>query len=121
MITLKVNVLGTDYEIIIKDYESDPYFKKYEADGYCCSIEKQIVLCNMLSHPDFGENETYAEKYKKQVLRHEIVHAFFNESGLENNTGVINNIGWSKNEEMVDWIALQGLKLCDAWKSVGAI
>ena len=121
MITLKVNVLGTDYEIIIKDYESDPYFKKYNADGYCCSIEKQIVLCNMLSHPDFDENETYAEKYKKQVLRHEIVHAFFNERGLENNTGVINNIGWSKNEEMVDWIALQGLKLYDAWKSVGAI
>lgn len=118
---MKVNILGTDYEIIIKDYEEDPYFKKYNADGYCCSIEKQIVLCNMLTHPDFDENENYFQKYKKQVLRHEIVHAFFNESGLEYNSGVINNIGWSKNEEMIDWFALQGPKIYAAWNSVGAI
>lgn len=118
---LKVNVLGTDYEIIIRDYNKEPYFKKYDADGFCDSIRKEIVLCNMLTHPDFDETKEYFETYKKQVLRHEIVHAFFNESGLECNSGIISNLGWAKNEEMVDWIALQGLKLYNAWQSVDAI
>lgn len=118
---MEVNILGTKYEIITKDYESEPYFKKWNADGYCCSVEKQIVLCNMLTHPDFDDSEEYAQAYRKRVLRHEIVHAFFNESGLEYNSGIIKNLAWSKNEEMVDWIALQGLKLYEAWKSVDAI
>ena len=118
---LKVNILGTDYEIIIRDYDKEPYFKKYDADGFCDSIRKEIVLCNMLTHPDFDETKEYFETYKKQVLRHEIVHTFFNESGLEYNSGIISNLGWAKNEEMVDWIALQGLKLYNAWQSVDAI
>ena len=118
---MKVNVLGTNYEIIIRSYSEEPYFKKYNADGFCDSIRKEIVLCDMLTHPDFDETKEYWEMYKKQVLRHEIVHAFFNESGLSYNTGVINNLGWAKNEEMIDFIALQGLKLYEAWQSVGAI
>ena len=121
MSKLKVNVLGTDYEIIIRDYDREPYFKKNDADGFCDSVTKQIVLCNMLTYPGFDETEKYAEMYKKQVLRHEIVHAFLNESGLQANSGIINNIGWAKNEEMVDFFALQGLKLYEAWKSVDAI
>lgn len=27
----------------------------------------------------------------------------------------------AKNEEMIDWIALQGVKIYDAWKAVGAV
>jgi hypothetical protein len=31
------------------------------------------------------------------------------------------DIGWAKNEEMVDWFALQGPKIYAAWKEAGAI
>lgn len=46
---------------------------------------------------------------KKRVLRHEIIHAFFNESGLSDDS---NNVtAWAKNEEMVDWFAIQSPKV----------
>ena len=28
---------------------------------------------------------------------------------------------WARNEEMIDWIAYQGLKIIEAWKAAGAI
>ena len=43
----------------------------------------------------------------KKTLRHELVHAFLYESGLFNNT----NSDWAKNEEVVDWIAIQFEKM----------
>ena len=50
----------------------------------------------------FGElTETEKTEYKKEVLRHEIVHAYLNESGLVNNAHVF-ELGWATNEEMVD-------------------
>ena len=30
-------------------------------------------------------------------------------------------INWTQYEELVDWIALQGVKIYDAWKAVGAV
>lgn len=57
---------------------------------------------------------------QKETLRHEIVHAFFNESGLADSSSTVEG-AWAKNEEMVDWIALQGPKLCAAWKEAGCL
>jgi len=54
------------------------------------------------------------EKYRKQVIRHELVHAFLFESGLDASS-------WGKNEEIVDWIAIQSLKLFEAFMKVDAI
>ena len=36
----------------------------------------------------------------RKVLRHEIIHAFLNESGLRENSE------WAYNEEMIDWLAI---------------
>ena len=55
----------------------------------------------------------------KTTLRHEIVHAFLGESGLSANSNETD--AWARNEEMVDWIAIQGPKIWKAWKEVGAV
>ncbi len=51
----------------------------------------------------------------RRTARHEIVHAFLAESGLDQNSD------WARNEEIVDWIALQGPKIFKAWQEAGAI
>lgn len=45
----------------------------------------------------------------------EIVHAFLLESGLDENSE------WARNEELVDWIAIQGPKIWKAWQEADAV
>ena len=54
------------------------------------------------------------------ILRHEIVHAFFNESGLMDSSLQYSG-GWAKNEEMVDWIASQFNKIMECFKAAGCL
>ena len=115
-----VCVLGTEYDIKIKKYDEDEAFQKYGASGYCGSFEKKIVLCDMKTYPDWqDEPEIVREKQMKATLRHEIVHAFLNESGLSSNSN--ESDAWARNEEMVDWFAMQGEKIYKAWKEAGAL
>ena len=118
---MKISVLGTFYEIIRKDYKDEPEFEKRRIDGYCDGYLKQIVVGSLKTFPDFEqEEEGWIKRAEQHTLRHEIVHAFFNESGLcESSLGVSG--GWAKNEEMVDWIALQGEKIYKAWRLAGTL
>lgn len=118
---MKISILGTLYEIIRKDYKDEPDFEKRNIDGYCDGCLKKIVIGNLKTFPDFEkEEEEWIKQAEQHTLRHEIVHAFFNESGLcESSLGVSG--GWAKNEEMVDWIALQGKKIYMAWRLAGAL
>lgn len=100
-----VNILGTEYAIKRKKEDEDDKLK--ENDGYCDSSTKEIVL---LIYEDDVMNKNSMEQYYKQVLRHEIVHAFLSESGLESNAGKYNN-SWAYNEEMIDWFAIQSPKI----------
>lgn len=118
---MQVNVLGTTYEIIVKRYDEDEAFEWRSIAGYCDGLKKEIVICDMHTYKGWEhEDEKSVEAFQKEVTRHEIVHAFFNESGL---CDCSNEVGgaWARNEEMVDWIALQGVKIYNAWKSVAAI
>ena len=82
---------------------------------------KKIVYCDMKTYPGW-ENEPEAAILleEKSTLRHEIVHAFLHESGLSASAGHC-DFAWAKNEEMVDWIALQGEKIYAAWKKANAL
>lgn len=114
--SLKINVLGTEYAVNFYNYDDVPEFKKRSIDGFCDSVEKEIAICRIKTYPGFEDkSEEYCRKLEKQVLRHEIVHAFFNESGLQDSSLQIEG-GWAKNEEMVDWIALQFPKMMQAMK-----
>ena len=106
-----VNILGTEYTIERKKFKDDPDFEKRQIDGYCDGQLKRIVICDMSTWPDYeNEEKEWLESCERNALRHEIVHAFFNESGLKENS-VHYTGGWSQNEEMVDWIAIQFPKI----------
>lgn len=112
---MNITVLGTEYEVKKESYEKEELFRKRNIDGYCDDIEKTIVVCDMKTHPVFkSEKETYCAEVERQVMRHEIIHAFLSESGLQECTS---GGAWSKNEAMVDWIALQFPKILAAFKA----
>lgn len=54
-----------------------------------------------------------------QAAANELTHAFLYESGLSVNG--MSPESWPTNEEMVDWMAIQGPKLYDAWKRAGCL
>ncbi len=108
----EVKILGVKYSIVISNENQDPKFKSMA--GYCDNTTKVCAV------DDFSAGETTFPKgnlelQMKKNLRHEIVHAFLYESGLAENSD------WALNEEIVDWIAHQGLKLYKAWQEAGAI
>lgn len=106
-----INILGERYKLRFKNYLDDPLFAQRHIDGYHDSIDKQIVVCNMKTYPSW-ENETaaYCQKVEKQILRHEIIHAFLTQSGLDDNSNRFEG-AWAKNEEMIDFFALQSPKI----------
>lgn len=112
-----VTVLGTTYHIKKKAYKDDPMFAERSIDGYCDDVQKLIVYCDMHTFPGCEkDDDDTVRKTEILTLRHEIVHAFLSESGLAYSSLPVNS--WAKNEEMVDWFALQGRKICDAWEIV---
>ena len=116
-----VDVLGTQYKVIVKKYDEDEAFERRSIDGYCDSYKKEIVVCDMNTYKNWEhEDEETKVICQKQILRHEITHAFLSESGLADSSATF-DCGWAKNEEMVDWIALQGIKIYNAWKQADCI
>lgn len=98
---MKINILGTDYEVVLNAQEKD-YPILEGADGYCDFAVKRIVVAEMLDEEDAGSNVEYCQQ---KVIRHEIVHAFMYESGLD----VCSE--WGRDETLIDWIAIQSPKM----------
>lgn len=116
-----ISILGTDWTILYVDYETDLYLKKNELDGYTSPLLKQIVVAYSETVPNRSDcSEQEHRITEKQTLRHEIVHAFFYESGLADSALIVNS-SWVKNEEMIDWIAFQGPKIYKAWQDADAL
>ncbi|WP_430599377.1 hypothetical protein [Enterococcus sp. DIV0179] len=105
----KVNVLGSEYTIFINVTERDkPYMKGN--DGIADFTTKEIYIAPI----DDGDpmNMQNMSVYENRTIRHEIVHAFLFESGLDHNTE------WARNEEIVDWIAIQAPKLFNIFEKI---
>lgn len=118
---MTVNILGTPYEIIVKKYDEEEAFDRHSITGFCDGYAKEIVVCDMHTYKGWEhEAEKTVVTAQKQTLRHEIVHAFFDESGLMDSSSMV-ECPWSKNEEMVDWIANQGMKIYKAWQEADAL
>lgn len=100
----KINILGTEYRIETHKVSEDSYLEKNKLAGYCGEEEKLIVVADMSEEKYFtGMDEKAQETYLKKTLRHEIMHAFLNESGLSDSSNQYCG-AWAKNEEMVDWV-----------------
>lgn len=108
---MKVTVLGTEYTIRRVDKGQDEYMEKMGFAGYCDNNNKEIVVLNYGSTPEWKDEKDAAIKAKEdETLRHEIIHAFLNESGLGWDSFAYDK-AWSKNEEMIDWFAIQFPKI----------
>ena len=106
---MKVNVLGMGYSIIETNKVDDLCLEN--CDGYCDHSVKKIVIDTFQKAPNSLEN---LDEYKKQVIRHELIHAFLFESGLGSES-------WARNEEIVDWFASQFPKLLKAFEDTDSI
>lgn len=114
-----INVLGTKYEIEIHKVSEDEYMKENHLAGYCSEDGKKIVIADMSEKEFFdGMNEEEQKKYYNKTLRHEVIHAFLNESGLSDSAHVYSH-SWAKNEEMIDWIAIQFPKIQKVYAELG--
>ncbi|QIB54817.1 hypothetical protein [Blautia producta] len=111
---MKVNILGTKYRIIIATNEEKP--KLNECDGYMDPTIKEIVVGKFEGCPMSVED---LQAHTKNVMRHEITHAFLHESGLWTNSGNVEN--WGQSEEITDWIALQFPKMLKAFQKAKCI
>lgn len=118
---MKVNVLGTEYEIVYKDYKDDSTFANRGCDGYCAEYSKKIVIGNIRTFPEHEEDtEEESKALENEILRHELIHAFLNESGLSYSSLQYSS-GWAKNEEMVDFFAIQFPKIAKVFKELKII
>lgn len=115
---MKINVLGTEYTVEIRDASYEDFNDKL---GWCDWQQKQIVICNLKTKEGWKGEPIKAIRYKeKEVLRHEIIHAFLYESGLHSNSNA--DCGqWALNEEMIDWFAIQFPKLSKTFYEVEKI
>lgn len=113
-----VNILGTLYTIEYRNYNEEPDFEEKGICGYCSSVMPNIVVGNLATFPQFEDaNHKEIKKEMDATLRHEIIHAFFNESGLKDSS-FISEIPWARNEEMVDWFAIQSPKIYKVFKEL---
>lgn len=106
---MKVNVLGTEYTIIT-NAEEKYYPKLINLLGYTDFSIKQIVVRKIEPDNESLENLKVCER---ETLRHELI-AFLFESGLDNNS-------WGRNEEIIDWIALQFEKMLEVFRKTDAL
>lgn len=105
---MKVDILGTEYEIFEKTDDEDRFLRT--CDGYCDKSSKKIVLRKFDDDPECQlENQ---EWYRNKVLRHEIIHGFLFERGLAENAKL-------NDEGIVDWIAMQFPKMKKLFEQLG--
>lgn len=101
---MKVDVLGTKYKII--KHNKDNPIRIDGCDGYCDYTVKEIHIAEMEDY-EWADVEAHANK----VIRHELVHAFLYEGGL-------NSESWARNEEIVDWMAIQIPKIANKFNKL---
>ena len=103
-----VNILGTEYKVYREK------IKDKDVDGYCDYSSKEIKIRddNVNEVGDF-------DGLMRKRLRHEIIHAFLAESGLQANYEHYRQFG--HDETIVDWFAIQFPKMIKAFESVNAI
>lgn len=108
----KITILGTEYTIFQELEEHDNNL--VNTDAYTdSSVKKIVVNVNMMD----GATIENPQAYYKKVMRHEVIHAFMEESGLAENAK------WEDmhHEQLVDWIAIQVPKMVEVFKDLDVL
>lgn len=104
----RISILGTLYTIKYKNLKDADY------DGSCDYTSKTIIM-----RADNYYNVGDFQRMQNKQLRHEIIHAFLAESGLQSNFEHYTT--WGHEETMVDWIAIQFPKLLAVYKELNIL
>lgn len=107
-----IDVLGRDYSLEFHAPADDVCLR--DCDGYTDPTSARIVVGKEPINPGDPMTVDCFDVHKKRVIRHELVHAFACESGLDESS-------WASNEEIVDWIAIQFPKMAAAMKQAGGL
>lgn len=99
-----VNILGTEYVI-----ETDDGIIKDGADGFCYPYSNRIKIRPTENMLDDDNTKEEKERCFKETLSHEVIHAYFRESGL---------YSYMKDEVLVDWIAVQMPKMVKTFQEL---
>jgi hypothetical protein len=104
----RILILGTLYKIKYRNLKDADY------DGYCDYTSRTIIIRadNYYKVDDF-------QRLQNKQLRHEIIHAFLAESGLQCNFEHSTTFGHE--ETMVDWIAIQFPKLLSVYRELNIL
>lgn len=106
-----VDILGVQYSIVyLTEDEED---RLGGSNGFTDWTEQRIVI-NKTERGDIANKQRMFRK----IVRHEIVHAFLLESGLDYCSLPCDS--WATNEEMVEWFARMGERIYKAWKDADA-
>lgn len=108
----KINILGSEWKIYFSNSAEDRFLRG--ADGYMDRSTRSIVI---------GEIEPDCEVadfsvIQKNSMRHEIIHAFFEESGLSIN---VENKNLGVSETYVDWFAIQSPKIYKIFRQLNLL
>ena len=87
---MKLNILGTDYEYFRDDLNNPDLATN---DGYCQLYDKNICVRERKYLSGISEQAKISRE--AHVIRHELIHAIAQETGVE----------YGDNEPLVDWIA----------------
>lgn len=101
-----VDILGTKYVV-----KQDDSIKDTGADGLCKTYGKEILYRDAKDMLCSDYPQELKEERWREVIRHELIHAFFHEAGLEE---------YSNDEVLVNWIAYQFPKIQLAIEQTGA-
>ena len=109
-----VYILGTQYNIKLIPESDDPMLKTL--GGYTDQTTHKIVVKLIEKQGNTSQN---VADYAKNIMRHELIHAFLFESGLG---ACANEVDcWSQNEEMVDWFAYQSPKIFKLFQQLNCL
>lgn len=112
-----VDILGAIYTITYGNKEEYPALET--CDGYTDTSCGLIVIDDMGDSINDVNRKQNIKAYQHQVARHEVLHAFLYESGLSDNTFF--DGAWATNEEMIDWFAIQFVKIKNVYEKLGII
>lgn len=106
---VQVDILGTFYRITFEDFSDD-----LDTDGLCDYTAHTIKIRN---------NNTFNvgnfKRLQAKVLRHEIIHAFMAESGLQADWYHQEDFG--HDETTVDWFAIQFPKILKVFTALNIL
>ena len=117
--TKTIQSLGTAYKVrLCVPYNKDPALR--DRFGYTSFSDKLIVVADIRTIPGWEEesDDAVLDTFFT-TIRHEIIHAYLMESGLN---GSANGVDcWARNEEMVDWFAIQFPKILKTFEKLDCV